>query len=109
MGAVTARCPPGHLLVLTVVIFTVTCPNALSFSLLFSCVPLLLLDSGIAKGEINGAHAGRYSSILRHASSLCVDQPPPTVIIETQNNSTIIRDYNNVTVVMRDAGPEPTD
>ena len=52
------------------------------------------------KGEINGAHAGRYSSILRHASSLCVDQPPPTVVIETQNNSTIVRDYNNVVVVM---------
>ena len=60
-----------------------------------------------AKGEINGAHAGRYCSILRHASALCADQPPPTVVIETQNNSTIVRDYNHVTVVMRDAGPEP--
>ena len=82
------------------------CLSYLYFVEFFACSFFI---PALAKGEINGAHAGRYSSILRHASSLCVDQPPPTVVIETQNHSTIIRDYNNVTVVMRDSGPEPTD
>ena len=54
-----------------------------------------------AKGELNGALAGRYAAVLRLASSLCVDQPPPTVMIETQQHSFILRDYDTLTVVMK--------
>ena len=45
--------------------------------------------------------AGRYSSILRHASSLSVEQSPPTVILETQQHSIILRDYDSLAVVMK--------
>jgi hypothetical protein len=39
--------------------------------------------------------------MLRHASSLAVDQPPPTVVIETQQHSIILRDYDTLTVAMK--------
>ena len=58
----------------------------------------LLISS---KGELDGALAGRYTSMLRHASSLAVDQPPPTVVIETQMHSIILRDYDTLTVAMK--------
>ena len=50
---------------------------------------------------LDGSLAGRYTSMLRHASSLAVDQPPPTVVIETQQHSIILRDYDTLTVAMK--------
>jgi len=55
----------------------------------------------LAKGELQGSLAGRYASVLRLASSLSVDQPPPTVMLETQQHSFILRDYDTLTVVMK--------
>jgi hypothetical protein len=54
-----------------------------------------------AKGELQGSLAGRYASVLRLASSLSIDQPPPTVMLETQQHSFILRDYDTLTVVMK--------
>jgi hypothetical protein len=56
-----------------------------------------------AKGELESSsqYSGRYASILRHAASLAVDQPPPTVVLETYSKSVVIRDYDNLTLVMR--------
>ena len=58
-----------------------------------------------AKGEINGADAGRYSSISRQASSLHSDQSPPTVLIETTERNIIVKDYDAMTIVLRCALP----
>lgn len=67
---------------------------------------LWFLSSKIpAKGEINGADAGRYSSISRQASSLHSDQSPPTVLIETTDRNIIVKDYDAMTIVLRCALP----
>jgi len=54
-----------------------------------------------AKGELQGAPAGRYCAIARQASSMCPDQAPPTVLIETASRNVVVRDYDNMVVVLR--------
>ena len=55
----------------------------------------------LAKGELNGVHAGRYADISRSANSLCMEQSPATVLIETAERNIIIKDYDSMTIVMR--------
>jgi len=59
------------------------------------------IKTNTAKGDMKGSLAGRYSNMLRTAGTLAIDQPPPTIIIETQNHSTIVRDYDTLTVAMK--------
>jgi benzoyl-CoA reductase/2-hydroxyglutaryl-CoA dehydratase subunit BcrC/BadD/HgdB len=55
-----------------------------------------------AKGDISGSHAGKYTSIIRNASSLSADSSAPaTVSIETASHRTIVKDYESMTIVLK--------
>eukprot|EP01038_Epipyxis_sp_PR26KG_P009673 gene9673-13023_t len=54
-----------------------------------------------AKGELEGASAGRFTAIFRNASLLNQEQTLPTVVIETEKRSVLIKEYDSMTVVLR--------
>jgi Ragulator complex protein LAMTOR5 len=62
---------------------------------------LLFSVSYIAKGEVVGSQAGRYTAISRTAASIHPDMSPPTILIETADRNILIKNYDSMTIVMK--------
>jgi hypothetical protein len=54
----------------------------------------------LAKGDLNGKQAGKFSSIAKEAAGLSPEEQPPTVLIETLNRNLMVKDYDSMTIVI---------
>jgi hypothetical protein len=56
-----------------------------------------------AKGELGSNSAGRFTAVSHLAAQLSdgVGSRPPSVIIETKSRTLLIKDYDNMTMVLK--------
>lgn len=76
------------------------CSQVKGFDSHIPCSMILTYTHIIAKGNLEGRLAGKFSAISKEAAGLSPEEQPPTVLIETLNHNVMVKDYDSMTIVI---------